>query len=196
MSKLQDILEYKPMRRERGKYAEYLWAVYRNKTDVIEKYEALGDHVRQILLNIDNYDRGLLFGFTERGKDEYGWLEKVKWLNYEQIEFYHKGGKYAWNSIRLGMGLNGKWAYTTCYSFGAAGGSSPLSEYSSMCESRNEAIVLGLKNLIAKHEKALTQTSDTTNYKETLIKEIIQQTRSMLSEMTNPIPKQISLFDL
>lgn len=192
MDKIKSIREYYPSFFERSMYAEYLWAVYRNKTETIAKYEAFGKHIRQIMYNMHCYKRGLLFGFKERGFNEHGWIEKVKWLNYEEIRLDDKESGFLSNGVRIGMGLNGKWAFSINYSFGASGGSGPLCEFSEIEESRALAIETGLLLLQEKHTNALTKTDDSCNYNASLIKKILAKIKDKLSYKN----EQLTLFDI
>lgn len=72
--KLQAILEYNPYRIERTTVLRYLLAVRRNNTEQITYFERFGKNVRQIIRNIQIYERRLLFGYTDINIDEYGWL--------------------------------------------------------------------------------------------------------------------------
>ena len=72
--KLEAILEYNPCRTERNALLRYLLAVRREDTEQMAYFESFGNSVHRIILNVRTYERGLLFGYTAKQFDEYGWI--------------------------------------------------------------------------------------------------------------------------
>ena len=74
--KLAAILEYNPCRTERNAVLRYLLAVRRDDADEIAYFESFGDCIHHIIHNVCTYERGLLFGYTAKQFDEYGYFGK------------------------------------------------------------------------------------------------------------------------
>jgi hypothetical protein len=119
--RLEQIQEVNFCRAERHEVAVYLNALRRNDRAVIEEYESFGDSPRQLIMNKRDYDKHLLFGFTKKEFNQYGWLERPDFLEHEEIQFPHRDGWAVSNHITLGKGLNGKWTYGVSYSHSTDG---------------------------------------------------------------------------
>lgn len=61
--KIAQVLDYHAFRMERETKLRYLLALRRNDKEQIAYFESFGDCVRQIMLNVRTYERGLLFGY-------------------------------------------------------------------------------------------------------------------------------------
>lgn len=70
--KLAAILEYNPSRTERNAVLRYLLAIRKNDAEKIAYFENFGNSIHEIILNASTYERGLLFGYTDKKFDEYG----------------------------------------------------------------------------------------------------------------------------
>lgn len=106
--KIEQVREYRPYREERPYMAVYLKALHRNDQQTIDEYESFDDNPRQIIMNRRAYDRGQLFGFTQKTMNQYGWLENADFTDVERIEFIDRKGWAAFNYITIGQGANGK----------------------------------------------------------------------------------------
>ena len=80
--KLAQVEELNFCRAERRSAAAYLKALWLNDTQTLNEYESLGDTPRQFLMNKREYDNGLLFGFTEKKFNEYGWRSNSNGASY------------------------------------------------------------------------------------------------------------------
>jgi len=62
--------------------ATYLKALRQNKRQITDEYESFGDSPHQIIMNRRTYDRGQLFGFTEKHFSPYDWLQRVATMSF------------------------------------------------------------------------------------------------------------------
>src|SRR5665648_624981 len=95
--KIEQVRQYRPSRDERQYMAIYLKALRRGDRQVTEEYESFCDSSRQIIMNRQTYDRGQLFGFTEKHFSPYGWLQNSTFTERKEIRFIHKQGWAAIN---------------------------------------------------------------------------------------------------
>lgn len=72
--KIAAILEYTPCHTERKAFEQYLLAVRKDNTEKIAYLESFGDSPQRIIRNVCTYERGLLFGYTDKRFDEFGWI--------------------------------------------------------------------------------------------------------------------------
>src|ERR1035437_2413233 len=119
--KIEQVRQYRPSRDERQYMAIYLKALRRGDRKVTEEYESFGNSPRQIIMNRTAYDRGQLFGFTEKYFSKYGWLQNSPFTEREEIRFIHKPGWAGTNHLTIGQGENGKWTYGVSFSTGSWG---------------------------------------------------------------------------
>ena len=101
--KLAAISEYNPCRTERNAVLRYLLAVRRDDADEIAYFEGFGDSVHHIIHNVRTYERGLLFGYTAKRFDEYGWIRGMLPI-VERIELDVQ------NTIHIGQSIDGTYA--------------------------------------------------------------------------------------
>lgn len=172
---------------ERPEVAKYLKALWLNDTDVIDHYESFGESPRQIIMNKRNYDRYLLFGFTLKEFNQYGWLERSEFLDQEHFEFPHRDGWAVLNNITIGRGINNKWSYGISYSYSTGGGGYGLCAWGKMFDSRKECLIAALEEM---KKRLKRDTSCTDRY---TIK-VLQQVKSLFDELTGRKAVQLSLF--
>lgn len=110
--KLEAILEYNPWPNRRNAVLRYLLAVRRDDTGQIAYFESFGNSVRWIILNVRTYERGLLFGYTAKQFDEYGWISGMLPI-VERIELD------ILNTILIGQSIDGTYAVTVDWSTAA-----------------------------------------------------------------------------
>lgn len=139
---------------------EYRLALNYLDLEKIKFFQSMGDVARQQIMNVFDYRKGLLFGFDEIRFNDYGWLDNVNWINYEEIEIKvcKKHDKnYTGNIIKLGMGPNGKWTYGLKYQLGsgAGGGWFPSVVFGDIFNSREESFVSACMDLRKRHEESL-----------------------------------------
>jgi hypothetical protein len=193
--KLAQVEELNFCHAERHSAAVYLKALWLNDTQRLNEYESLGDTPRQFLMNKREYDKGLLFGFTEKKFNEYGWLSNAKFTEQERIEFFHKKGWVAHNYLILGKGLNGKWTYGASYSTGGAGGGYGISVWGKIFDSRKACLAAALQEIMDGHRKnGISLKNDTSNFNPQYSRIIVKQVKDLYDTITGRKVIQLSLF--
>ena len=184
--KLQKIQDINFCRIERHNVAVYLNALRRNDRAIIEEYESFGDTPRQLLMNKREYERHLLFGFTKKEFNEYGWLERPDFLEREEIQFPHRDGWAVSNHITLGKGLNGKWTYGMSYSHSTGGSGYGLNVWGKIFDNRKDCLTAALNELRAGLEKDSSKTDRYTI-------NVLIQAKALFDEITGRKPVQLTL---
>lgn len=184
--KLQKIQDINFCRVERHNVAVYLNALRRNDRAIIEEYESFGDTPRQLLMNKREYERHLLFGFTKKEFNEYGWLEKPDFLEREEIQFPHRDGWAVSNHITLGKGLNGKWTYGMSYSYSTGGAGYGLGVWGKIFDNRKDCLTAALNEMLTGLDK---DSSKTDRY--AII--VLKQVKALFDEITGRKPIQLEL---
>lgn len=184
--KLQQIQDVNFCRVERHNVAIYLNALRRNNRAIIEEYESFGDTPRQLLMNKREYERHLLFGFSKKEFNEYGWLEKPDFLEREEIQFPHRDGWAVSNHITLGKGLNGKWTYGMSYSHSTGGSGYGLNVWGKIFDNRKDCLKAALNEMLTGLEK---DSSKTDRYAINVLK----QAKALFDEITGRKPVQLEL---
>lgn len=194
--KIERVRQYRPYREERPYMATYLLALRRNDQQLIEEYESFGDCPRQIIMNHREYDRGMLFGFTEKQFSSYGWLQNSTFTEHEEIKFIHKQGWAATNHLTIGRGNNGKWSFGVSYSTGGWGFGSGLSVWGKIFDNRKECLKAALIKILEGHRNAAEKLKDDTcgNFNAQYSKEVVRQVKSLLDELTGRKAVQLELF--
>lgn len=184
--KLEAILEYNPCRVERNAVLRYLLAVRRDNAEQIAYFEGFGYDVHHIILNVRTYERGLLFGYTAKRFDEYGWLRGMLPI-VERIELD------VLNTIHIGQSIDGTYAVTVSWSTGGAGGGSHPSVWDEPIADYKEAVRDGIGLLERQYADAMTRTADSINYNASKIRKLIAKLAEIKRRYLEP--KQLSLFD-
>lgn len=185
--KLAAILEYNPCRTERNAVLRYLLAVRRDDADEIAYFESFGHSVHLIIHNVRTYERGLLFGYTAKQFDEYGWLRGMLPI-VERIEVD------MWNTIHIGQSIDGTYAVTVDWSTGGAGGGSHPSVWDEPIADYKEAVRNGIGQLEQRYAYAMQHSSDSCDYNAKKIRKLIAKLAEIKRRYLEP--KQLSLFDL
>lgn len=184
--KLEAILEYSPCRIERNAVLRYLLAVRRNNAEQVAYFEGFGDSVRKIILNVRTYERGLLFGYTAKQFDEYGWIRGMLPI-VERIELD------ILNTILIGQSIDGTYAVTVNWSTGGAGGGSHPSVWDEPITDYKEAVKQGIAELEKQYAYAMANSSDGCNYNASKIRKLMAKLKEVKREYLEP--KQLSLFE-
>lgn len=184
--KLQKIQDLNFCRAERHNVAVYLNALRRNNRTIIEEYESFGDTPRQLLMNKREYERHLLFGFTKKEFNEYGWLERPDFLEREEIQFPHRDGWAVSNHITLGKGLNGKWTYGMSYSHSTGGSGYGLNVWGKIFDNRKDCLTAALNEMMKGFDK---ESSRTDRYAINVLKQV----KTLFDEITGRKPVQLEL---
>lgn len=184
--KLEAILGYSPCRIERNAVLRYLLAVRRNNAEQIAYFEGFGDSVRKIILNVRTYERGLLFGYTAKQFDEYGWIRGMLPI-VERIELD------ILNTILIGQSIDGTYAVTVNWSTGGAGGGSHPSVWDEPITDYKEAVKRGIAELEKQYAYACEHISDSCNYNAKKIRQLTAKLKEIKRQYLEP--KQLSLFE-
>lgn len=194
--KIGQIRQYRPSRDERWYMATYLKALRQNNGQLIEEYESFGDSPRHIIMNRREYDKGKLFGFTEKIFSSYGWLQNSTFTEREEIRFIHKQRWAATNHLTIGRGNNGKWAYGVSYSTGSWGHCYGLSVWGKIFDNRKECLKAALQEILDGHREAAERLKNDTcgNFNAQYSKEVVRQVKSLLDELTGRKAVQLELF--
>lgn len=185
--KLEAILEYNPCRIERNAVLRYLLAVRRNDTEQIAYFESFGNSVRQIILNVRTYERGLLFGYTSKQFDEYGWIRGMLPI-VERIELD------ILNTIHIGQSIDGTYAVTVDWSTGGAGGGSHPSVWDEPISDYKTAVKQGIAKLKQHYSYAMEHHFDGCNYNASKIRKLMAKLKEIKRQYLEP--KQLTLFDV
>ncbi len=185
--KIAAILEYTPCHTERKAFEQYLLAVRKDNTEKIAYLESFGDSPQRIIRNVCTYERGLLFGYTDKRFDAHGWIRGMLPI-VERIEL----GML--NTIFIGQAVNGMYAIAINWCTGHAGGGRHPSVWDEPIAVYKDAIKKGITELEKKYAYAWEHTSDSSNYN----KQKICHLRDKLKEIRLQYlePKQLSLFDV
>jgi hypothetical protein len=194
--KIEQVRQYRPYREERQYMATYLLALRRNDQQLMEEYESFGDCPRQIIMNHREYDRGILFGFTEKDFSSYGWLQNSSFAEREEIKFIHKQGWAATNHLTVGRGNNGKWSFGVSYSTGGWGFGSGLSVWGKIFDNRKDCLKAALIEILEGHSDAAEKLKNDTcgNFNAQYSKEVVRQVKNLLDELTGRKAVQLELF--
>ena len=184
--KLKLIQKVNFCRVERHNVAVYLNALRRNDKAIIEEYESFGDSPRQLLMNKREYERHLLFGFTKKEFNEYGWLASPTFLEREEIEFPHRDGWAVSNHITLGKGLNGKWTCGMSYSYSTGGAGYGLNVWGTVFSNRKDCLTAALNEMRAGLAKS---SGENDKY----AKIVLKQAKNLFDEITGRKAVQLTL---
>lgn len=107
-------------------------------------------------MHVNEYRKGLEFGFTEIAFSQYGWFASPKFLYFEEVNLEA-------SSIRIGRGSNAVWVYSLSCTYGTAGSSGPLCVFCKKYPNRDAAMTAALSEL---KEKMISKigNSDRCNY--------------------------------
>lgn len=147
---------------------QILELIKNNDHEQLEWFESFGSDIRHILMNVNAYRKGLIFGFTDKAFDQYGWLVRPTFLEYEVIQLGDTKNYNSYSEIRIGRGTNHVWTYALSYNFGTAGGGSAISVYDRPFPDRKSALDSALLELKKKFESVVGNT-DRSNYNPTVI---------------------------
>jgi len=184
--KIAQILDYNPCRAERNAVLRYLLAIRKDNTEQTAYFESFGDSARKIILNVRTYERGLLFGYTSKQFNEYGWLSGMLPI-VEDIELDIA------NRIHIGRSIDGTYAVAVSWSTGGAGGGSHPSVWDEPIADYKEAVKQGVRELEKAYDYAWQHISDGCNYNAKKIRKLLSKLKEVKQRHLEP--KQLSLFD-
>lgn len=138
--KLQALADYQPCRHERQYVFRYIQALRQDDSEQVAWFESFGMSVYQIMLNVSTYERGKMFGYTDKRFDEYGWIRGMLPI-VENIELDTA------NVIHIGQSVNGMYAVSVSWGTGNAGGGSRPSVWDEPIADYKEAVSCGIRIL-------------------------------------------------
>ena len=168
--------------------AEIMEARDTNDFEKLEWCQQFGDSLSTMIKNLHAYLKQLEFGFTEIAFDQYGWFKRPEFLDKEKVIFGNPDHYMQHSYIEVARGVNNVWTTAINYTFGCAGGASPLSVYGEQFTSRKSALtasLIKLKDLMT----AKLHDTDTTNYKQPVILATLRDIEKAQIDMV-----QLSLF--
>lgn len=184
--KIAQVLDYHAFRMERETKLGYLLALRRNDKEQITYFENFGDSVHKIIRNVRTYERGLLFGYTSKERNQHGWIIGMLPI-IEEIELE------TGNCIHIGRSTNGTYAVTVDWCTGGAGGGSHPSVWDDPIPTYKEAVRLGIRRLEKQYEDAERYSvSDRGNYNPKVINKLKAKLLELKRRYTQP--QQLSLF--
>ena len=72
--KLQALTEYHAYRREQHIVSRYIRAIQEDDKEQTAYFESFGESVHHVVLNVNTYERRLIFGYVDKQFNEYGWI--------------------------------------------------------------------------------------------------------------------------
>jgi hypothetical protein len=193
--KLAQVRELHLCRAERHEAAVYLNALRLDNREIIEQYESFGDKPYQFLKNKRSYDRGLLFGFTDRKINRCGWLENEDFSDREHFEFPHRKNWAITNYTTIGRGHNGKWTYGASYATGGAGGGYGISVWGKVFDTRKECLSAALREIMDRHKaEEARHKNDHTSFNSEWSRNVVRQVKDLYDTLTGRKAIQLSLF--
>lgn len=184
--KLQALTEYHACRRERHIVSRYIRAIQEDDKEQTAYFESFGESVHHIVLNVNTYERRLVFGYVDKQFNEYGWINGMLPI-VEEIRLDNS------NVIHIGKSVNGTYAATVGWCTGTAGGGSYPSVWDEPISGYKEAVKSGIRRL----EKIYTEAechslTDRGNYNPKYIRRLKAGLQELKRRYT--APQQLSLF--
>ena len=138
--KLQALADYHACKRERHIILRYVQALRREDAEQTAYFESFGESVHHIVLNVNTYERRLIFGYVDRQFNEYGWISGMLPI-VEEIRLDNS------NVIHIGQSVNGTYVVTVGWCTGTAGGGSHPSVWEEPIADYKEAVASGIRQL-------------------------------------------------
>lgn len=157
---------------------EYLAATEALDQQKLNFFADFGPSVRHQVINVKEFRRGLLFGFTDITLNECGWIDYYDaWPIREEVSLRHPHDKAITNYVTLVCGPNGQWTFGYSMNFGSgAGSSSPASVFGDAFDTREECLLAALSYIEATFSekiKVKEATPDPSNYKVPYMKSVL-----------------------
>ncbi len=184
--KLQALTDYHACKRERHIILRYVRALRREDAEQTAYFEGFGESVHQIVLNVNTYERRLVFGYVDKQFNEYGWINGMLPI-VEEIRLDTS------NVIHIGQSVNGTYAVAVSWCTGTAGGGSHPSVWDEPISDYKEAVRTGIHRLEGHYTYAERHSlTDKGNYNPKYIRKLITGLRELKLRYT--APQQLSLF--
>ena len=184
--KLQALADYHACKRERHIILRYIQALRREDAEQTAYFESFGESVHHIVLNVNTYERRLIFGYVDRQFNEYGWISGMLPI-VEEIRLDNS------NVIHIGQSVNGTYVVTVGWCTGTAGGGSHPSVWEEPIADYKEAVASGIRQLERIYNDAERRSlTDRGNYNPKYIRRLKAGLQEVKRRYT--APQQLSLF--
>ncbi|OUN79797.1 MULTISPECIES: hypothetical protein [unclassified Bacteroides] len=184
--KLQALTDYHACKRERHIIHRYVQALRREDAEQTAYFESFGESVHHIVLNVNTYERRLIFGYVDRQFNEYGWISGMLPI-VEEIRLDNS------NVIHIGQSVNGTYVVTVGWCTGTAGGGSHPSVWEEPIADYKEAVASGIRQLERIYNDAERRSlTDRGNYNPKYIRRLKAGLQEVKRRYT--APQQLSLF--
>ena len=184
--KLQALADYHACKRERHIILRYVQALRREDAEQTAYFESFGESVHHIVLNVNTYERRLIFGYVDRQFNEYGWISGMLPI-VEEIRLDNS------NVIHIGQSVNGTYVVTVGWCTGTAGGGSRPSVWEKPITGYKEAVASGIRQLERIYNDAERRSlTDRGNYNPKYIRRLKAGLQELKRRYT--APQQLSLF--
>ena len=184
--KLQVLADYHACKRERHIILRYIQALRREDAEQTAYFESFGESVHHIVLNVNTYERRLVFGYVDKQFNEYGWINDMLPI-VEEIQLDNS------NVIHIGQSVNGTYVVTVGWCTGTAGGGSRPSVWEEPIADYKEAVASGIRQLERIYNDAERRSlTDRGNYNPKYIRRLKAGLQEVKRRYT--APQQLSLF--
>ena len=183
---MQVLADYHACKRERHIILRYVQALRREDAEQTAYFEGFGESVHQIVLNVNTYERRLVFGYVDKQFNEYGWINGMLPI-VEEIRLDIS------NVIHIGQSVNGTYVVTVGWCTGTAGGGSRPSVWDEPIAGYKEAVRTGIRRLERIYNDAERRSlTDRGNYNPKYIRRLKAGLQELKRRYT--APQQLSLF--
>lgn len=184
--KLQALTEYHACRHEQHIVSRHIRAIQEDDKEQTAYFESFGESVHHIVLNVNTYERRLIFGYVDRQFNEYGWISGMLPI-VEEIRLDNS------NVIHIGQSVNGTYVVTVGWCTGTAGGGRRPSVWDEPIADYKEAVANGIRQLERIYNDAERRSlTDRGNYNPKYIRRLKAGLQELKRRYT--APQQLSLY--
>lgn len=162
LSKWDKFAEFKQLcfsKCERHHGAVYLRALWLNDIETLNEFERFGNYLYEIMLNKRTYDQMCSIGYTSIEFDDNNWIIEPKFEPLETLSFEVKS-KYFRNKIDVCQLINNKWIIGISFNSNNSGCGSGLGIWNDVFNTKQEALISGINDLIKWHKDTNEATSN------------------------------------
>jgi hypothetical protein len=163
ISKSEKFEEFKQLslcKSERHHAAVYLKALWLNDTETLYEFERFGTSLYEIISNKRTYDKLCFSGYNNIEFDKNNQLVEPELITMETITINVKG-KYFTNYVEVCQVANKKWVIGISFNAANCGSGSGLSIWGDFFETKKDAFISGLQDMIKFHTGIKENTSVT-----------------------------------
>ena len=184
--KLQALTEYHACRHEQRIVSRHIRAIQEDDKEQTAYFESFGESVHHIVLNVNTYERRLIFGYVDRQFNEYGWISGMLPI-VEEIRLDNS------NVIHIGQSVNGTYVVTVGWCTGTAGGGRHPSVWDEPIADYKEVVANGIRQLERIYNDAERRSlTDRGNYNPKYIRRLKAGLQELKRRYT--APQQLSLY--